>query len=169
MSGLYVNGKEEPHTSILAEITEVEKHFHNVERWMGASAAIDTMTAYVATSGTDAYGVWLAVLTGNDTPIIPTMTKFDLHHIVISDVTSANITRMQIGWDTTETTNIVTENQFTEIVFVPSGIGANVAASPTDVKMPRLDAGMLVWARFWVAGQTEDEVDFFVGIHEYEE
>ena len=157
--------------NILAEIVIVERHLHppSGERWLGDGASSMTMTAYTTIAGTDDWGDWLPILTGSDTPIVPAMTFFDLHHVVVSSVDTAAITRLQIGWDATAAGNIVSGNQFSEILFFPTGIGANVAAAPTDIRMPRLPAGMLVWARVWVNGEDGAGVDLFVGIHEYAE
>ena len=157
-------------TLILAETIEIEKHFHNVERWLGAGASSVTMTAYTCTPGSDAFGAWGALLTSVSTPVIAGKTKYDLHKVEVTDVAAAELTRVQFGWSTTSTSGgIVAAGTFTEFVFFPTGIGANVSTTPIQIMMPRLAAGTRLWSRCWVDGENATAIKFLIGIHEYDE
>jgi len=158
------------------EATEVAKHFHVRERWLGAAAA-QGMTPYQLDAGNDDYGAngtndtWLEVLAVGDTPVIATMTKFDLHRIAISAVeTEAAVTRIRFSWGATGDAGLQAGN-YTEFVIIPVSAdgGPPVAAvqGPVGVLMPRLAAGTLVWAQAWVKGANTSTIDFFIGIHEY--
>ena len=148
------------------ETIEIEKHLHNVERWVGAGSDVTTMTAITITAGNDTWGSWVTVLGAGTTPVIAGKTKFDFNRYLVVDVDTAAIHRIQIGWGATG--DIVSSNQYTEIALIPTGIGANVSACPGNILMPRVTAGVVVSARAWVSGANGDTIEVFFGLHEYD-
>lgn len=149
---------------IETETIEIDTHFHVQERWLGAGASTG-MAGYSLTSGNDDWGSWVTLLDTGDTPIIAGRTAFDFRRVLFTVQDTAAVHRMQIGWGATGT--IISGERFTEVMFLPSGIGANISTIPVSIRIPRLAAGTLVSARTWVDGENADGTTFFMGIHEY--
>lgn len=158
-------------------VDKIDAELHTVERFCGVAdtpsfpttaGTFDTMTAYQATAGNDTWGDWLHVMGSSDTPTITGKDTFDVHEVAVSNVSTASFVRMQIGWNATTTTAIISDEAYTEVVFRPSGVGANVSAEPIGVRMPDQVVGILVWVRVWIDGQNGATVDFFLGTHEFD-
>lgn len=156
---------------------KIDAEPHTPERFCGAHASpsfpttagdFATMTAYQATAGSDDWGSWLHLVGSTDVPTISGKDTYDIHEVEISTVSSAAFTRMQLGWDATTTTAIIANNTYTEVVFQPSGIGANVSAGPIGIRMPDITVGTLFFARIWTDGVSGNTVDFFIGTHEFD-
>lgn len=156
---------------------KIDTEPHAPERFCGlnsspsfptTAADFNTMTPYQATSGNDDWGAWLHIIGSTDTPVISGKDTYDIHEVEISSVSTAAFTRMQIGWDATTTTAILSNNTYTEVVYQPSGVGINISAAPIGIRMPDLDVGVLMFVRVWMDGQNAATVDFFVGTHEFD-
>lgn len=157
---------------------KIDEEAHTVERFCGVAdtpsfpttaCSSETMSPHVLTSGDDDWGAWAFVIGSGDTPLISGKEAFDIHEIEIASVSTASFARLQIGWNATTTTAIIADNDYTEVVFQPSGIGANVSAGPIEIRMPDVDAGTLVWARIWIDGENAATADIFLGMHEFDE
>ena len=159
----------------LTDSQETEQHLHNRERWAGLAAVpsgethradFNVMTPFVMDAGVNAFGTWLQVLGSNDTPVIAGMTEFDFHRIIISDVETNNtVSRIQIAWGVDGATAFAA-GDYTEIMLSPAG-----ATSPQDahnIICNRILDGTKVWVRCWVAGASTSEIDFYLGLHEYD-
>lgn len=160
--------------SLSYRVAEIERHFHSRERWMGLAtvpvgethrADVDSMAPFVVTSGNDTYGAWLQILGSGDTPAVSGGVKFDLHDILITDVSTARIiTRIQIAFGDTAA-GALSAGDYTEFMIHPE---KTTSESPFAIQMPRNNAGTKVWARVWADGETAHDVEFFYGFHEYE-
>jgi len=158
------------------QITEIERHLHNWERWFGAAAAPSgethvadrigtTSTAFQADGGDDTWGIWLQILGSSDTPSTTGMTKYDLHRLVLTATERTGIHFVQIAFGDSGAAGLAA-GDYTEFLFVP-GTPQEVPA-PLDVMDHRRDAGTKAWARVWAVGQNTGTVSFFIGLHEYE-
>jgi len=169
------------YNSLAYRVHEIEKHFHNRERWCGkdatpdgedqvsaiTGAGADEMNPYVSTAGNDTYGAWIQIFGPDDLPIVTDMVKADIHRILITDVAALadkTIHKLQIAWGAAGNTGFAA-GDFTEIQFAPEKGGKQ---TPVTVLMPRINAGTKVWVRHWVDGQNAVTANFFVGIHEYQ-
>lgn len=152
------------------EATEVAKHFHCYERWLGKLAvpaggkvaAEATLTPFQATSGNNTWGTGIQVVDTNDTPLQSGMVKFDPHRIMIVDASSTSVYRLRIAFGATYAAAI-TAGTYSGFMF---RIAASSRFTPIDIKVPRHVNGTKTWVAVWNAtnGAT---VDFFLGLHEY--
>ncbi len=159
--------------SLAYRVHEIEKHFHNNERWLGLAAVpagethradIDSITAFQMDAGNDTWGTWLQVIGSSDTPVIAGMAKFDLHRILMSDVENKKrITRIQIAVGSSGAAGLAA-GDYTEIIATPDN---DAKQDPYSIMMPRYSAGEKVWIRCWVKATNTSKIDFFIGLHEY--
>lgn len=167
-------GGRDPDSMLLEKIDE-ESHTSKDTFGLSSSASFpttaadaDTMTPYELTSGDNAYGPWLFLIGSDDTPFRVDKETFDINDLLIQTISAAETGRIQIGWDLTTTTAILTNETYTSIMFNPEGIGANVAVGHVDVDTIDIDAGTLVWARLWVDGENGATASIFLEIHEFD-
>jgi hypothetical protein len=162
--------------SLAYRVHEIEKHFHNRERWIGEhttrNAEVDCgetgrLVPFQATAGNNTWGTPLCILGTTDTPVIAAQTKFDIHRIMIIDVAvAANVIShyIQIIYGTGTAADAITAGQFSEIIVTPERAGK---AEPFDIMMPRVTAGQKAWVRHWVKSVNAPTMDFYIGLHEY--
>ena len=168
--------------SLAYRVNEIERHFHNRERWWGAVAVPDETNAieanvtrpFAATSGDDTWGAAIPICGTADSPVpSPDDAKFDCHRIMVTDLDDDTTPwRFRIIWaagtDVGEVVgNAIAAGRWTEIIVMTNAVPGNRAgASPVDVIMRRVDTGTKVWAQSW--NQTDAGVlSFFVGVHGY--
>ena len=172
---LIINGRYDMSASILSEVKEVERHLHNRERWFGKTAVqtatdwgtLTSLLPFTATSGLGDFGAdandEAQVLGADNTPAIAGMVKFDLHHIMVSDASNATEFVMRIVWGTGTMAAAQLAGQFSNFMLTDARKGAS-----QEVLMPRIAVGTKVWVRLKNATDNAT-VDFFIGLHEYEE
>ena len=165
---------------ISANVVEIEKHFHNQEKWFGLAAVpdaelhradrlTDVSTSFQADAGNDDWGSWLQVLGSDDTPVRAGMTKFDFHKVLVVSH-EHNTTEYDMQVVCGESAGIaakLTAEDFTEFGMV-TGAG-NSETGPTIFKQARIDVGDKVWVRIRANGQNTGTLDFKISIHEYVE
>jgi len=166
--------------SLAYRIGEVERHFHNWERWLCLAAA-GTATAthfadrigataasyapFVLTAGNDTWGAWVQLLGVDDTPAVPAMVKFDVHRVLITTTNETGIWFVQLGFGASGAAALAADT-FSSIVFVSEGPGDR--SSPIEVFTRRQAAGTLMWARAWAVGADGKTLSLMFGLHEYE-
>ena len=181
-----VDGLAGVNNSLAYKVHEIEKHFHNCERWIGEPAVRDaevdchevaTTQPFQTDAGdgttdayTEGYGTPLCVLgTGYTSLCCGTNTKFDLHRMQIhttQNTADKLIHRIQIIWGTGTVGDAITANQITEVLADPDDGGGKNA--PFAIMMPRGTIGTTkVWVRHWVDNLNTGTMDFFLGLHEY--
>jgi len=155
---------------------ELERHFHNRERWWGATGAPDETNAiaatvtvpFVATSGNNTWGTAIPICGTADNPVLATDVKFDCHRIFVTDLDDDTTPwRIRIIWGSGTSADAITAGQWTEMMVMTNAVPGNRAgASPVDVIMRRVDVGTKVWAQCWndTNGET---ISFFAGYHGY--
>ena len=166
----------------LAETEIVEEHFHNVEYWFGSDVTYDgavsptsagsraSMIPYTITSGNDDYGDWVPLLGSTDTPIKTGYTQYDAHRISLVGVETRQVThRLQFvcGDTASDADACVVISDVSELIITPYDIKAQDRIS--HLIDTRSTAGDPFWCRSWVAGMNGDNLQLFLGIHEYEE
>ena len=156
---------------------EAERHLHGYERWCGLSSSpvgevtrcdsASTLTFQID-GGNQTWGAWVQIMGSGDTPIVDAgNVKYDLHRLVFKAVErNAVIHRIQVGFGASGAAAL-SAGTYTE-VMVRSGTGV-IVPGPVDIQDRRQDVGTKAWARAWVLTQNTGTVDFFFGIHEYEE
>jgi len=168
--------------SLAYRVHEIEKHFHNTERWFGKSAdqsgvnswatSVSTggmPTSFRAISGSNAFGgdandealVWgLYDTMGTD-------VKLDLHEIFVtaSSVTSLWIIRIVYGSGTMA--DAITAGQYTDFPLIAdAAVGGSIDVI-VPVLMPRITIGT---HKVWIQGKNATNnatIDFLVGGHSY--
>ena len=161
----------------LEEVEEVEEHFHSYERWFGAAAVASgethvadrinkDITTFQVDAANDDFSDWLQILGSGDTPAVAGKQKYDLHRIFIIDVqrnSATHLIQICLG----DSANALTQNRFTEFIYHPAAVTAE--ETPIDIQMPNLSVGTKAWLRLCVPDQDTGTMDFYIGIHEYDE
>jgi len=165
--------------SLANKVAEIEDHFHTRERWLGISAdqsgndwALNTLNPFVAISGSGAYGAdpndEAKVLGTDDTPVITGKVAFDLHRILVLDVDHDTPYKLRIVYGTGTQAQAVEAKQYTEVMVLFDATNPQLSAGiPIEVRMPKIVADTKVWVDVWNATDNS-EIDFFIGVHEYE-
>jgi len=159
------------------KVNEIEKHFHNIERWFGKLAVQtatnwldNSLTPFRAISGLNTYGAdandEAQVIGSGDTPIIPGNVKYDCYRIVIQELSSNTIWKLRMVWGTGTLADAVTANQYTTLMVKNIIATGNAGGFPVDFRMPRIASGTKLWIQAWNASDNAF-CDFFIGIHEY--
>ena len=162
--------------SLSYRIMELERHFHNVERWWGAVAVPDETNAieanvtrpFQATSGADTWGVAIPICGTGDNPVLATDVKYDIHRLLVTDLDDeTDPWRFRIIWGTGTSADAITAGQWTEMMLQSNAVPGNRAGGqPIDVIMRRENVGVKLCAQSW--NNTVGEVlSFFFGCHGY--
>lgn len=166
-------------TIYLPIIIEIEKHLHSNERWFekatlatGELHVADRIGsgsgAFQADAGNDDWGAWIQVLGTLDTPAIAGKKYFDGHRAEFTAAESNSVYFVQIVAQNTNpnTGGIENASNITEFVLRPL---SNVLDSgPVDIQTIRVLAGTKIWVRLMCPGQNTATLDFYFGIHEYD-
>ena len=165
---------------ILAEIVEVDRHFHNREIWFGKTpvqtatdwGTPDSLAPFRAISGLGVYGAdandEALVLGTADTPYDVTMTYFDPHTIFVVDFSHAAPYMIRLIWGTGTMAQAIIDEQFSLIPAITTNLPvAQSGGYPFPVKVPRKAADTQVWVQCKNANNNA-YIDFLLGIHEYE-
>lgn len=172
-----VDGLLGVNNSLAYKVHEIEKHFHNWERWFGVALSpsgetnvADTLiqgavTAFVIDAGNDDWGAWVQILGSTDTPtnVGGTYTKYDLHSIDIVANERAQPYFVQFAFGATAADAITAGTYTAKVISAP--------AANTDIDfsimMNRVASGTKAWARCKCPGQNTATLGFYFGIHEY--
>lgn len=161
---------------IIHVVDEIDQHFHNIERWWGATGAPTETNAieanvdrpFAATSGNDTWGTAISICGTADNPVLATQTEYDAHRVLICDLDDqTDIWRLRIIWGTGTSAAAISADQWTEVPVIANAIPGNRAGGvPMDVRMPPVDVGTKLWAQSW--NDTLNEViQFQWGAHGY--
>lgn len=161
-------------------VTEIERHMHSWERWMGLSNApsgethrASTMNTYTAlapvapfplAAGDDSWGSWVQILGSSDTPVIGTHKSYDIHKVAFNANSKAGAYVIQIGFGTSAA-QALSDGTFSGVVAEFDAINFQ---NDTTFQMERVAAGTKAWARCLCPGNTTGTLKFYFGIHEYE-
>ena len=149
----------------LAEI--LENHHHNNEIWFGSGAVEDSLTPYTLVSSDGAFGVEVELLAPGDTPFVAGNTRFDTHRILPMRIDTGTLYLIRIIWDAVSAVAGEAARQYTTFPVFPTGIGANIDGTITDVLSKRPFSGVdYLWAKCKNVTNLA-EVDIIPGIHEY--
>lgn len=161
---------------ILEEAEEIDHHFHNVERWWGATGAPDETNAidanvnrpFVVASGNNDWGTAIPIKGTADNPVLGTMTTFDAHRILVTDLDDDTTPwRLRLIWGTGTSGAAITAGQWSEVMVVTNAVPGNRAGgAPADIRMPPVALAMKLWAQAWNDTNLE-ELSFFWGAHGY--
>ena len=172
--------------SLAYKVATLNTHNHSRERWFGISGdqsgndwALDTLTPFVAISGANEYGTdhtggaglvdEAYVIGTDDMPAISGRVHYDMHRVLILDVDHSTVYKLRIVYGSVDRATSVSAGQYSEVTVLFDAVTPTVSAgSAVEIRMPRLDSGVdMVWVEVWNATDNS-EVDFLVGIHEYE-
>ena len=166
--------------SLAYQVNEIENHFHSHERWLGMSGdqsgnnwGSNVLTPFVAISGADDYGAdaddEAKVLGTDDTPVLAGMVKYDLHRILILDVDHDTPYKLRVLHGTGTMAAAISAGDFTEIMVLFDATNPTMSAGkPVEVRNHRLTCGIdKVWVQAWNASNNSN-IDFLIGLHEYE-
>lgn len=164
--------------SLAYRTMEGEQHIHSRSRWFGKKAvqtatdwADDTLTPFRAISGNNAYGSDVddeaQVIGTADTPAIAAMTHFDLHRLLVLDVSEDTVFKLRLVYGTGTMADAITAGQYSETMFLFDSTNPQLSAGiPVEIQMPRLLADTKVWLQAWNATNNA-WIDFCAGLHEY--
>jgi hypothetical protein len=163
---------------VLEEVIEIEEHLHNYEKWFGAANVpvgethvADRMAGGVSPfqliAGNDTFGQWVQVLGSADTPVQAGKIKFDLHRLMVTSTNSTSPFNIQIitGESSGINAKLAIED-FDEVPYISAT--NNNDSGISDIIDKRVDAGTKVWMRTCCIGQDGPNINFYIGLHEYE-
>lgn len=159
---------------ILEEVTEIEEHIHNDERWWGTLEVANQDNAiewnvnrpYTLVSGNFTWGAVIPIIGRFDNPVLPWQTTFDLHRFMVAGVENAFAWRIRFLYGDQSFLEALNAERWSEVMFIATGVGANLIGFPVDVRMRPIPVGWNVWAQ--CANPTNaDEISIFVGAHGY--
>jgi len=162
---------------ILEESVEIETHIHSYERWFekasspnGEIHVADEVGSgagpFQIDAGNDTWGSWVQILGSNDTPVQTGKVAFDLHRIEVENTERNETYFIQFGIGDSGAAALINDT-YSDIVFTP--LSNQLDGGPNELQMPKVAAGNKVWARCKCAGQVTATIDFYVGLHEYDE
>jgi len=168
--------------SLAYRVHEIEKHFHNTERWFGiqnpqtatdwalsVSEAATMVGSYQAISGNDDYGadandeaqVWGTADT------LGSYTKLDIHDIFITAASQTTVYYLRIVYGSGTMADAITAGQYSELpIIADPAVGTGYGIVET-IMMPRIT---IATDKIWIqAKNTTDNatIDFLVGVHGY--
>lgn len=165
--------------SLAYRLEEIEKHHHSQERWFGKSAdqsgndwgVEGGLTSYQAISGSGDYGGdaddEAKILGTDDTPVSSGYAYFDMHHMLIVDVSQATPYILRVVWGTGTMADAITAGQYSTVAVEADPTNPQQSSGlPMPVMMPRVAAG----SKLWIQAQNATDnatIDFLIGIHEY--
>jgi len=173
-----VNGLLGVEDSLAYKVNELERHFHNREKWMGAATTpsgethvadrmVGGISPFTLTAGNDTFGSWVQLLGSADTPVSSGMIKLDAHRVLVTSTNSTNVYILQIiAGESADFAALLTNELFSESPYVAAS--NNNDAGITDVMVSRTPVGTKVWARAACIGASGTTISFYFGIHEYE-
>lgn len=169
--------------SLAYKVEEIEKHFHNKERWLCKAnpqtatdwavecCAAGAVLPYVAISGSNNFGGDAndeALIFGTDDLLnIDGETKLDLHRIMVTDASSTTVYILRIVYGTGTMANAITAKQFTTVPVISDPAAGGGYGNIIDVKMPRLNIGTdKIWIQ--IKNATDNAtLSFICGFHGY--
>ena len=165
-------------SEILEEVVEIERHIHSAGSWFGEAAVPvgethvadrigDGIQPFQLDAGNTTWGSWVQILGSSDTPARAGQLYFDPHEIVITATERAGTYFIQFARGASGDAGYAA-GTYTELVFESDSVGAK-AAGITRVQTGRAPAGSKLWARTLCVGENTATIDFYIGIHEYEE
>jgi hypothetical protein len=159
---------------------ELERHFHNYERWFGlaitpsATHKADRIgktesggaeAPFQIDAGNDDWGAWVQLLGEDDTPAVAGNVKWDIHRLMIVDSERDTATYfVQVGFGASGVAALAA-NTYTEVVY--RAIASGNEETPIELMTRRQANDTLCWARCFCIGQNTGTLDFYVGLHEY--
>jgi hypothetical protein len=179
IDALATDGLEGTENSLSYRVHEIENHLHSRGRWLGLHGsptatnwADDVLTPFVAISGNGVYGAdtddEADVLGTDDTPAISGMVKYDLHRILVVDVSVNTVYKLRIVYGTGTMADAITAGQYSELMVQFDSTNPQLSAGiPVDIHMPRLNAGT---DKVWIQARNATDnatITFLVGLHEY--
>ncbi|KKN89744.1 hypothetical protein LCGC14_0235900 [marine sediment metagenome] len=163
----------------------LETHHHSRECWFGKRATqvgvsawgtTDSLSDFTCISGANTYGTdandEALVIGTTDTPVGVGKTKFDMHHILIDDLSADTLYKFRIYYVGAGTSDVlsdaIADSDFSEFLAENLTTGTKSNGAPVELQMPRLDVGLKIYARCWNATNNAT-AKFLVGLHEYDE
>jgi len=173
-----VNNLDSPIDSILEEVVEIETHLHSAGSWFELAGTPDGENhvavrignsdgagAFIIDAGNDDWGSWVQVLGTEDTPARTGNTFFDPHSIVISSTERTATYFVQLARGDSGAAGL-SAGTYTEFVYSAS---TNKYSGIISMQTGRAPVGAKLWARCMCPGQDTGTMNFYLGIHEYEE
>jgi len=164
--------------SLAYKVHELERHFHNTEKWFGLAAVpsgethrADRMAGgiqpFVLTAGNDDFGAWVQILGSTDTPVTAGMVSFDAHRFLVTDTNSTNVFLIQVvSGESADIAAKISAELFSEAAYVSAT--NNNDSGVEEVMVRRTDVGEKVWARCVCIGSSGSTISFYPAVHEYE-
>ena len=150
---------------ILEETVTVEEHFHNLERWWGATQGPDETNAiaatvtsdFVAVSGANTWGTAIPILGTADDPTPGGQLLFDPHRIIFTDLDDdTSLWRFRIIYGYGTSAAAILAGQWSEIPAITNAIPGNRAGGvASDIRKIVLSVGIKMWSQAWNATEGE--------------
>lgn len=162
-------------TNIENMVTEIHDTLHSWERWFQPTKQSNPPTHVAAAigagigqfsvdAGNNAWGAWVQILGSTDTPIVPGADHYELHRLTIKTAERNEPYFIQVGFGASGA-DALADGTYTEAVFTP--VGNVVDQDPIELRVDRVAAGTMAWARCMCEGQDTAALSFYYGLQEY--
>jgi len=162
---------------ITDEVTEVETHLHSYGKKFEVAAVAngeihvadrigDGSGSFQVDAGNDDWGAWVQLFGSSDTPAVAGKTFYDLHVIQVESTERAATYFIQIGFGATGAAAL-TANTYTDVIYTAQS--NQIDSAPIAFQSKRQAAGTKAWARCKCPGQDTATINFYPGLHEYDE
>ena len=154
-----------------AIVETIEDHFHNRERWFGATGGVGNdwadsgMTPFQVISGNNTWGAATNVIGTDDTPMFTGGQRFDIHRLLIVANSKATIYRVRLAWGGGTAAQAITADNFSSFMYIRDTVSTQRAI--LEVMVPDLPTDTKVWMYCWNATNLAT-IDFYIGLHEYD-
>ena len=158
-------------------LAEICAHAHNYEKWFEKASAPSGEThvsdslgsgigAFQIDAGNDDWGSWLQILGSSDTPVIAGKHYFCLNRIAcpLTELNSTYFIQIAFGSSGADSLSAGT---YSELVLKP--LSNQAGFGPIDIVTEKQNAETKVWARCKCPGQNTATLNFYFGLHEYNE
>ena len=115
-------------------------------------------------AGNDTWGAWVQILGSGDTPARQGFNYFDPHELLIEATEHTATYFLQFARGSSGEA-AYTAGTYTELVV---GSDSNRFKEITQFKSGRAPVGSKLWARVMCPGQNTSTINFYIGMHQYE-
>lgn len=158
------------------DASTVQQHFHNFERWFGATAGVAPAIASIGSrfrvtthANANTFGTAVAIIDGSETLGAAFQTHFDFHRLHITDVeTNGLIYKLRFIFNLNGEANAaaaVTNNHYSDVCLKIDQTNAD--SMPLAIMSGQIPVGTKVWCQVMQAGAGAKYIEFLVGMHLY--
>jgi len=150
---------------------QINEDLHIIERGYGmasvpssVNAIADSLNPFVLTSGNNTWGTAIPVVGSADTPIMLGTRGYHPRGIQTIDFNKTTVYKIRYAWGASYAAGVAAGNY---IDFYKGAAALNQDFTETNINMPVLPSGTILWAACWNATNLAT-FSFMIRIHEHD-